>query len=109
MKHKLYLESSVYTLPSLYEPHGITLLEASIHGTPSIITGQGGQVETAPPGIASMWSEPRPEKYGDAIIEILTNEKLRKMLSLKAKEWAQRHLWNTILPRYLDLYKRLVE
>jgi glycosyltransferase involved in cell wall biosynthesis len=108
LKHKLYLESTVYALPSLYEPFGITLLEAGIHGTPSIITGNGGQAEAAPPNLASLWAEPKPEKYGEAITTLLTDEELRKKLSTQAREWAQKHVWNKILPKYEKLYSELL-
>jgi glycosyltransferase involved in cell wall biosynthesis len=108
LKHKLYLESTVYVLPSLYEPFGITLLEAGVHGIPSVITGNGGQVEAAPPGLASLWAEPKPDKYGEAITTLLTNENLRKRLGSQAREWAQQHVWDRILPRYEELYRRLM-
>ncbi|ADY01300.1 glycosyl transferase group 1 [Vulcanisaeta moutnovskia 768-28] len=108
LKHKLYLESTIYALPSLYEPFGITLLEAGIHGTPSTITGNGGQAEAAPPNLASLWAEPKPEKYGEAITTLLTDEELRKKLKTQAKEWAQKHLWNKVLPRYEELYNKLI-
>lgn len=108
LKHGLYLESTVYALPSLYEPFGITLLEAGIHGTPSAITGNGGQAEAAPPNLASLWAEPKPEKYGKAITTLLTDEELRKKLGLQAREWAQRHVWNRTLPRYEELYGEML-
>ncbi|AEA11527.1 glycosyl transferase, family 1 [Thermoproteus uzoniensis 768-20] len=104
MKHKLYMENTVYTLPSLYEPFGITLLEAGIHGTPSVITGNGGQAEAAPPNVASLWAEPKPEKYGKAIATLLANDDLRRKLGAQAREWAQRYVWNKILTRYEELY-----
>jgi len=40
-KHRLYMTSAVYALPSIYKPFRITLLEAGMHGTPSAITGEG--------------------------------------------------------------------
>jgi len=107
-KHKLYLESKIYVLPSLYEAFGITLLEAGIHGTPSVITGSGGQIEVAPPGLASLWAEPKPKKYGEAITVLLTDETLNKRLGLQARRWAQQFTWNKILPRYEELYRRLL-
>ncbi|MGB9622247.1 MAG: glycosyltransferase family 4 protein, partial [Candidatus Bathyarchaeia archaeon] len=106
-KHILYIESTLYALPSLYEPFGITLLEAETHGTPPVITGSGGQVEVAPPGLVSLWAKPMPEKYGEAIITLLVNESLRKRLGLQAREWAQQYLWSRILPRYEKLYREL--
>ncbi|WP_440059997.1 glycosyltransferase family 4 protein [Thermogladius sp. 4427co] len=106
-KHRLYLRSRVYALPSTYEPFGITLLEAGIHATPSTITGDGGQLEVAPPGIASLWAEPKPEKYGEAVITLLTDCSLWRKLSIQAREWALQYVWSEILYKYEDLYKRL--
>jgi len=106
-KHRLYAESAVYALPSLYEGFGLTLLEAGIHGTPSVITGDGGQLYAAPPNVASLWAKPKPKCYAEAIITLLNDEKLRKRLGRQAREWAQQHVWKKILPKYEKLYKQI--
>jgi glycosyltransferase involved in cell wall biosynthesis len=106
-KHKLYMTSAVYALPSIYEPFGITLLEAGIHGTPSAITGEGGQIYAAPPNRASLWAKPTPKDYAYTITTLLTDKKLWKKLSQGAREWAQQHTWNKILPKYEKLYNEL--
>ena len=103
-KHELYLRSKVYALPSIYEPFGITLVEAGIHATPSAIAGDGGQIHVAPPGRASLWAEPKHEKYAKAIIELLANEELWRKLSRGAYEHAQNYVWDKILPNYNKLY-----
>jgi glycosyltransferase involved in cell wall biosynthesis len=106
-KHKLYAKSSLYALPSLYEPFGITLLEASLHGLPSVLTGEGGQLYAAPPNRTSLWARPNPRDYANAIIALLSDKGLRKRLAQQAKEWAREHVWNKILPRYEKLYEEL--
>jgi glycosyltransferase involved in cell wall biosynthesis len=103
-KHRLYMTSAVYALPSIYEPFGITLLEAGIHGTPSAITGEGGQLYAAPPNRASLWAKPNPKDYANTITTLLTDKGLWKKLSQGAREWAQQHTWNKILPKYEKLY-----
>ncbi|BDR92707.1 glycosyltransferase family 4 protein [Vulcanisaeta souniana] len=103
-KHELYLRSRVYALPSTYEPFGITLLEAGIHATPSTITGNGGQLHAAPPEKASLWTEPKPEKYAKTITQLLTDDELWKKLSQGAYEHAKNLTWNKILPLYERLY-----
>jgi len=103
-KHKLYTKSSLYALPSLYEPFGITLLEASLHGLPSVITGEGGQLYVAPPNRASLWARPNSRDYAEAITTLLTDKKQWKRLSQKASGWAQRFMWSKILPRYEKFY-----
>jgi glycosyltransferase involved in cell wall biosynthesis len=106
-KHRLYAESAVYALPSLYEGFGLTLLEAGIHGTPSVITGDGGQLYAAPPNVASLWAKPEAKCYAEAITVLLTDEKLRRGLGRQAREWAQQHDWKKILPKYEKLYKQI--
>jgi len=103
-KHRLYMASAVYALPSIYEPFGITLLEAGMHGTPSAITGEGGQTYAAPPNRASLWAKPNPKDYANTITTLLTDKGLWKKLSQGAREWAQQHTWNKILSKYEKLY-----
>ena len=108
-KHRLYTTSAVYALPSIYEPFGITLLEAGIHGTPSAITGEGGQTYVAPPHKTSLWARPDPRAYADAIIILLTDTTLWKKLSRGARERARQHIWSRILPKYEKLYNEPTE
>jgi len=105
-KHKLYLQSYVHALPSLYEPFGITLLEAARHGLPSIITGFGGQQYVAPPDIASFWAKPTPKGFAEGLIKLLTDKSLWKKLSENAVKWSKNFLWDMILLRYEELYKK---
>jgi len=107
-KHKLYMGSMVYALPSVYEPFGITLLEAGMHGTPSVITGDGGQLYTAPPNKASLWAGPNPRSYAEAIGVLLTDKGLWVKLSQGAREWARMHVWSRVLLRYDELYSGLI-
>jgi glycosyltransferase involved in cell wall biosynthesis len=106
-KHRLYAESTIYALPSLYEPFGITLLEASLHGIPSIITGEGGQLYAAPPNRASLWAKPKVRDYAIAITTLLCDKSLREKLGCQAKEWANSHVWSRVLPKYERLYDEI--
>jgi len=107
VKHELYMKSYVYALPSLYEPFGITLLEAAQHGLPSVITGFGGQHYSAPPNIASVWVKPNPADYAQGIIELLADKNLWRRISENAVKWSQNFLWSRILPKYEELYNDL--
>jgi glycosyltransferase involved in cell wall biosynthesis len=103
-KYRVYASSAVFALPSLYEAFGITLLEAGIVGTPSVITGEGGQLYVAPPGKASILTEPDPEEYAKAIVMILSDKKVWKELGEGAKKNAEKYVWERILPMYKKLY-----
>ncbi len=103
-KYKLYLSSRIFAFPSKYDAMPVTLLEVASTGTPSVITGWGGQIYTAPPGRASLWAPPKPKEYAEAILSLIIDEDFYKKLSSKAKEWAQYFLWGKILPMYERLY-----
>jgi len=103
-KGKLYHECTVFAHPALYEPFGITLLEAQAFGKPCVITGEGGQVYAAPPGITSLHAKPNPKNFGEAISLLLNDGGLYEKLSVNAKDWASRHSWSNILPKYDEVY-----
>jgi len=106
-KGRLYSECSVFAHPALYEPFGITLLEAQAFGKPCVITGEGGQVYAAPPGRTSLHARPNPRDFGEAISLLLKDRELYEKLSANAREWASQHSWSKILPRYDEVYSKL--
>lgn len=106
-KDKVYSECRVFAHPAIYEAFGITLLEVQAFGKPCVITGNGGHVYTAPPGMTSLYAKPNPEDFGEKIVTLLTEEEIYKELSTNARTWALRHLWSEILPEYDKLYDKI--
>jgi glycosyltransferase involved in cell wall biosynthesis len=106
-KHKLYSKCTVFAHPAIYEPFGITLLEAQAFGKPCVITGEGGQLYAAPPGMTSLHAMPNPEDFGEKMAALLMNEELYEKFSRNARKWALRHLWSKILPAYYELYDEI--
>jgi len=107
-KRKLYSECKVFAHPALYEPFGITLLEAQAFGKPCVITGEGGQLYVAPPGKVGVYAEPNPRSYAKAISILLMDRHLYMKLSINAKAWASQYIWSKILPKYERLYGELI-
>ncbi|MCP8307149.1 MAG: glycosyltransferase family 4 protein [archaeon] len=103
-KELLYAASNVFALPSLYEPFGISLLEAQAFGKPAVITGYGGQEYTCQVGRTGLWSPPRPKPYSEAILRLLTDRSLYRKMSYNARLWADAHAWSRILPLYEKIY-----
>jgi glycosyltransferase involved in cell wall biosynthesis len=103
-KYKLYSKCTIFAHPAIYEPFGITLLEAQAFGKPCVITGEGGQLYAAPPGMTSLHAMPNPEDFGEKMAALLMNEELYEKFSRNARKWALRHLWSKILPEYDKLY-----
>lgn len=108
-KLEMYKKCKLFVHPAVYEPFGITLLEAQAFGKPCVITGSGGQLYAAPPGKTSKHAGPDPEDYAQAILSLLENEELSKRLSKNARNWAGQHTWARILPRYEKIYSKLVD
>ena len=106
-KKKLYSRCTVFAHPALYEPFGITLLEVQAFGKPCVITGSGGQLYAAPPKRTSLHARPSPEYFGRAIFSLLSDKELYKKLSINAREWALRHMYSRILPKYREFYRKL--
>ncbi len=107
-KYELYSGCKVFAHPAYYEPFGITLLEAQAFGKPCVVTGDGGQLYTAPPNKTSLYAKPNPKDFAEAITQLLTDGKLYRKLSTKAGEWAAKHTWSTILPKYEKLYSDIL-
>lgn len=103
-KLQLYVSSKIFANPATYEGFGITLLEAQAFGKPCVITGNGGQVYTAPPSITSLHTKPNPKDFGEAISLLLSDEELYKKLSANAKKWASHYAWSRMLPKYEEVY-----
>lgn len=106
-KYELYSECTVFAHPAIYEPFGIALLEVQAFGKPCVITGEGGQLYAAPPGVSALHAMPTPEDFGEKMAALLTDQELYEKLSRNARKWALRHLWSKILPEYDRLYNQI--
>ncbi len=70
----LFRRSSVFVLPSLYEPFGISVSEAMLYGIPPIITGDWGVAEKVRPGVSGLHVKPGDEEsLAAALTELLTD------------------------------------
>lgn len=106
-KLRLYGSCAAFVHPAIYEPFGITLLEAQAFGKPCVITGNGGQLYVAPPGKTSLHTRPDPKAYGEAISLLLNDAELHRKLSVNAKAWASEHIWSRVLPKFKEAYDHL--
>jgi len=98
----------VFCVPSLNEAWGVTIIEAGKFGIPIVASSVGGIPYFA--GGYVLLVPPRNEqKLKEAIKKILTDEKLRKVLSEKSRELFQKYTRDFMIKRYLELYFSLMK
>jgi len=100
-------KAKIFIHTALYESFGIVLLEAQAFGIPCVITGYGGQLYVAPPGISSIWVEPSIKGFLDGIKLLFSDRQLYEKLRLGALRWHKLFTPDRILPVYARLYEEL--
>ena len=77
----------IFILPSLYENHSLSLLEAMYAGKPIIATSVGGNSESIRNGIDGLLIPPRNSKSIEkAIIRLISNPELRGNMAKSARK-----------------------
>jgi glycosyltransferase involved in cell wall biosynthesis len=101
VKH-IYGISSVYIMPSVSEPFGITALEAISAGTPTIASKTAGVCETFNNCLkVDFWDT---EEIASKIISLLRYESLRKTLTENGKQEIELFTWDNVAGKTIDVY-----
>ncbi|MFN3687623.1 glycosyltransferase family 4 protein [Salinarimonas sp.] len=85
-------EASLFVLPSLYEGHPKTLLEAMSAGTPVVGTRVPGIAEAIADGETGLLAEPEPESLAAAISGLLDDRARAERLGAAARATVLAHL-----------------
>jgi len=105
VKH-IYQISSVYVLPSVSEPFGITALEAVSAGTPTIISKTAGVSEVLKNSlVVDFWDV---DEMANKIVALLRYKPLHKMLSENAKKEVAFFTWDRTAEKTLEVYNEVV-
>ncbi len=120
----LYSGAELFVCPSVYEPFGITNLEAMACGRPVVASSVGGIKEVVTEGetgrlvsFEPMDSEnpaPKdPERFAkdlaDTVNELLSSPDALRTMGLKARRRVKEHFsWKSIAMKTLDFYRRLI-
>ncbi len=105
---KLLTSSTLFCLPSLYEPFGIAPAEAMLHGIPAIVSGDWALGETVEDGITGWHVVPESvDSLTETLEAALSDEQARTERGQRAAKSArERFLWPSVINR---LGKRLNE
>lgn len=85
-----YRAADVFVLSSVYEPFGMTALEAIACGTATIVTRHGGLCEMISPGRDALCADPEnSEELAAAITRVLGDSHFRRALGTSGAEQAR--------------------
>ena len=103
-----YRGAPVFSLPSRYEPFGMTAVEAMACGTPCVVTVHGGLEEMFDFGAHALFADPkRPREYAVMLSMPLRYPQLRSRLSIAGARFARRMFgWRSIARRTLSVFDR---
>jgi glycogen(starch) synthase len=105
-----YAAADLAVVPSLYEPFGMVALETMAAGTPCIAADTGGLRELVVHDATGLRFSPGdPSSLAEAILRLLTDERLDRRLTLDARRWLNDGFsWSSIAQRTVDVYERAI-
>lgn len=99
---KIWSTSSVYVMPSVSEPFGITPLEAIQAGVPVIVSNQSGVSEVMPHAIkVDFWNT---DELANAICNVLAYDSLSSTLQKNAQEEIKKITWDKAARKLKHIY-----
>ncbi|MEM0049649.1 MAG: glycosyltransferase family 4 protein [Candidatus Bathyarchaeia archaeon] len=111
--HKIYYYLSaadIYTLTSNYESAPLAILEACAHELPIITTRVGDYALMMKDHEDALIIPPNDAvALKNALIELITDEKLRRKIALNARKFAEKFSWEQVAEKHIKVYKRLLE
>lgn len=108
--HSLYHEADVYVQPSLYEPLGITILEAMSMRKPVVASRVGGIPELITNGVEGLLVEPGNSlQLARAIANILADSSCRRRFASNARKRVEKEFtWEAIAKKTFEFYTSLL-
>ena len=105
-----YRQAELFVLPSLFEPFGMTALEAMACGTPVVASKFGGIKNVIASGENGILVNPEnPNEFADEMITLLKDKKKAKYIGQKGYETIVKYYsWEAIAERYLAFYQKYI-
>lgn len=98
----IYQISSVYVMPSVSEPFGITALEAISAGTPTIVSKTAGVAEALSHCLTvDFWDV---DEMANKIISLLKYDELHRTLSREGKKEIDLFTWDRVADKTIEVY-----
>jgi glycosyltransferase involved in cell wall biosynthesis len=108
-KHRELARAWALVLPSVKEGWGLVIIEAAVHGTPSIAyRSAGGVRESIQDGVTGLLADDARDLV-DMARSVLCDHELRQELGAKAALRAEEFDWQTTIDRVADILSRPVQ
>lgn len=105
---KIYSDATCIVAPSFHETFGLAVLEAAACGTPAIAADVDGLRSIVDDGNTGyLIREREPALYAEKIREIVENTKLRKQMSIAARNRAEELSWDVTVANLSEIYNRI--
>jgi glycosyltransferase involved in cell wall biosynthesis len=103
----IYGVSSVYVMPSVSEPFGITALEAVSAGTPVVASKSAGFSEVFNNCLrVDFWDV---DEMANLIVSLLRYDVLRRVLSVEGRREISLFTWDRVAGRTVDVYNGVIK
>lgn len=105
-----FQQAELFVLPSIFEPFGMTALEAMACGKPVVASKLGGIKEVITSGEDGLLVNPTDTgEFADAIIRLLKDEKSLENMGRRARQKVHKYFsWHTIAERHIEFYKKFI-
>ena len=106
--HKIYLNSDIFILSSMYESFGIVLIEAMASGLPIVASNIPAVRNVVENNKTGLLVKTTPEDFSKAIEKLLMNSKLREKLIENGLEEVKKYNWDKIVSKFEWIYKEVI-
>ena len=107
-KKRLYKKAKIFYLPSKYETFGMVYVEAMASGTPIVAMKNSAVQYVVKDGVTGFLRNDE-EGQKEAILRLLTDEKLYKEMQENCLKEAEKYRWENVIKKWERLIKELVE
>ena len=105
---RLFLMSNIYASATRWEGWGLTFLEASSFGLPTLGFSSFVSASEVIHNGRTGYLAGTVEDFGQKLNILMRNRELRLELGLYGKEFSQRFTWEQMAKEYCDLFKRII-
>lgn len=100
-KHRLMASAWIHAFPSLKEGWGLVVVEAGIHGTPTVAFREaGGPTDSIVAGRTGLLVDGGPDEFTAAVRQLLLDDDLRSAMSCNVSTWVRRFHWDETVERW---------